>query len=312
VTVMHTFKDKVAFITGGAGTIGAALGKACLEQGIRVVLADLNEPELQQVAERLGYGPEQLRTVVLDVREPESWERAATSVETNFGPVRLLFNNAGVTSTQAVTRGGGVENLTIEEWRWTLAVNLDGVFLGLKTYLPRFKQTSERTYIVNTSAMAGVAALRANGGCPLSYCGSKAAVAHMTAQLRTDLDEQGVTHIGVSVLYPGQTRSNMFAVSYRLSPGADLAHFDESQGRRTFHKQGSDPDALGRYTLQAIERGDFHILTHADWREQVLAYGEEFRHSFRAASADAGFADPAARIVDLKWSRQWLDQDPAG
>jgi len=305
--VLDRFKGKCALITGGAGSIGASLAKACLDQGIRVAIADINQPELDRIQRELGHGPDSLMSIILDVRKPEDWERVANEVEQRLGPVRLLFNNAGVTSTQAVMRGGGLENLTFEEWQWTLDVNLNGTFLGLKTFVPRFKATDEPTYIINTASMAACAPLLADGGHPLSYAASKAGVVHMTAQLRTDFNEKGIKSIGVSILYPGQTKSDMFVISYQLSPGSSMDDFDVTQGRRTFYQQGAEAELIGPYVLERMEKGDFHIFTHADWRDNVVAYGDELRHSF-VRSADPSFSDPAAKIVDLTWAKSWPDQ----
>ncbi len=309
---MTELAGKVALITGGAGAIGSGIARACLEAGMRVALADIDEAALQKASAELeGLGPtKDVMILLLDVREPASWEMAADRVENGIGRVRLLFNNAGVSSSRAVSAGGGIQNLSFEEWRWTLSVNLDGIFLGLKTFVPRFLASGERIHIVNTSSMCGVAPLRADGGLPLSYAASKAGIAHMTAQLRTELDQAGVHNIDLSILYPGLVQSNIFATSYRLSPGSDIAAFDEAEGRRTYHKQGADPILVGRYVLRAMARGDFHIFTHTEWRDNVLAYTEEMRHSI-ADRADTGYDDPTAALVDLTWAHHWPDSVPS-
>ncbi len=299
---MNQFRDQVAFISGAAGAIGSGLALACLEAGMRVALADIDHGELAKVAQSLG-GERENRVAILDldVRDIDSWRDAAAGAEQRLGPVRLLFNNAGVTSARAVAAGGGIENLSIEEWKWTLSVNLDGVFLGLKTFVPKFKADPARSFIINTSAMAAWAPLRVNGGLPLSYAASKAGISHMTAQLRTELDEAGAHHISVHLLSPGLVRSNIFVSSYNRSPGND-DKLDESRGSVAFHGHGIDPLSAGRHTLRAIDRGQFYIFTHGEWGPNVCAYFDEVRGAFDS-SADPFFVDPAAGTVDLKWAR---------
>ena len=289
-----THRDNVAFITGGGGAIGLGIAAACLAAGWRVALADIAAEALQEAVARLGhFPPDRLVTVGLDVRDYADWQSAATEAEDRLGPVTHLFNNAGVTSARAVFAGGGIENLSVEEWQWTNAVNIDGVFFGLKTFIPRFKAGGRPCHIVNTSSMAALVPL-IGGGIPLSYAGSKAAVAHMTAQLRTDLAYEGVRNIGLSVLYPGMVKSNIQRTSLDMSPGQRLGTAEEPD----MIDHGIDPLLVGEHVMRSIARGDFHIFTHAEWKERVLAYRSEIDRSF-IESADPENTDLAIETIDL-------------
>jgi len=289
-------KDDFAFITGGGGSIGSGIAQACLERGWRVALADISGRSMDETARRFGVGEDRLMTVQLDVSDPDAWERAAQEAENRFGAVSRLFNNAGVQSGQAAVAGGTIETLSVEEWRWTNAINYDGVFFGLKTFVPRFKASGRWTHIVNTSSVAAIAPLKT--ALPLSYAASKAAVAHMAAQLRTELAMQGVTNVGVSVLYPGRVTSDIVKTSLAMrARDKAIADEDITLAERPI---GIDPLLIGRFTLAAMDRGDFHIFSHPEWGERFLQYRKELDSSFKDA-ADPEFSDPSTEFVDISF-----------
>jgi NAD(P)-dependent dehydrogenase (short-subunit alcohol dehydrogenase family) len=286
----------VAFITGGGGGIGSGLAKAALEKGWRVAIADISEKSVAAVASTLSSTDRsRFTTAVFDVREPQAWENAADAVERTLGPVTHLFNNAAVIGGASLLDGGGIDRLSVEEWRWACAVNLDGVFFGLKTFVPRMRNSRLPSHITNTASMAALTPLRVQGAIPLSYAATKAAVAHMTAQLRTDLALEGVRNIGLSVIYPGSVRSRMRSISFAMAPGTESLFIG---GDDDLKDGGIDNVMAGRHVLRCIERGYFHIITHADWKKNTLAYRAELDASF-IESADPGFTDGVADYVDL-------------
>src|SRR5258706_9080954 len=186
---MRDFAGKTAFVTGGASGIGLALGRAFAQAGMKVMLADIETDALAAAVKRLhNIGPE-VRGVSCDVADPVSVERAAGASYEAFGNVHVVCNNAGVAA------GGGIDNISLDHWRWVLDVNLMGVLHGIRTFLPHIRAHGEGGHIVNTASMAGM-----SSGLGFSpYAASKFAVVSMSEGLAMQLKPRG---IGVTVLCP--------------------------------------------------------------------------------------------------------------
>src|SRR6476659_10479767 len=130
---MREFAGRTAFVTGGASGIGLALGRALAQAGMNVVLADSETEALAAAVKSLhNFGPA-IRGVSCDVADPMSVERAAKASYETFGNVHVVCNNAGVAA------GGGIENISLDNWRWVLDVNLMGVLHGIRTFLPHIR-----------------------------------------------------------------------------------------------------------------------------------------------------------------------------
>ncbi len=187
---MRDFAGKTAFVTGGASGIGLSMGYAFAEAGMRVMLADIEAKPLEQaVAAFKGNLPE-VRGVVCDVRDYAAVERAAQLTLEAFGKVHVVCNNAGVTGAS------GAENISLQDWRWVIDINLMGVVHGVKAFLPLLKTHGEGGHIVNTASMAGFLPGTGFG----AYTATKFGVVGISEALATELEPQG---IGVSVLCPG-------------------------------------------------------------------------------------------------------------
>src|SRR5215472_5269643 len=146
---MKDFQDKVAVVTGAASGIGRALVEKSAQEGMKVVLADVEEGALKQAeAELKAYGAEVL-AVHTDVSQAADVERLAEQTFATYGAAHLLFNNAGV--------GGGttVWESSIADWQWVLGVNLWGVIHGIHYFVPRMLAQDTEGHIVNTASSAG-------------------------------------------------------------------------------------------------------------------------------------------------------------
>ncbi len=147
---MRELAGKTAFVTGGASGIGFALGRAFAEAGMKVMLADIETDALAAAVESLrDFGPD-VRGVTCDVADPVSVERAAKASYEAFGNVHVVCNNAGVAG------GSGIDDISLDTWRWVLDVNLMGVLHGIRTFLPHIRAHGEGGHIVNTASMAGM------------------------------------------------------------------------------------------------------------------------------------------------------------
>ncbi|SDS44191.1 SDR family NAD(P)-dependent oxidoreductase [Bradyrhizobium canariense] len=261
---MRELAGKTAFVTGGAGGIGLALGKAFAEAGMKVMLADIEVDALAAAVEGLrGLGSD-VRGVTCDVADAASVERAAKAAYEAFGNVHVIGNNAGVAA------GGGIDHISLDNWRWVLDVNLMGVLHGIRTFLPHIRAHGEGGHIVNTASMAGL-----QSGLGFSpYVASKFAVVAMSEGLAGQLKPLG---IGVTVICPGYVRTRI-GESGRNRPqryGATQPPDPASPAgllvaQIAEHLQsGLDPSEVAARVLSAIREDELYVFTHPEMRGEV-------------------------------------------
>jgi NAD(P)-dependent dehydrogenase (short-subunit alcohol dehydrogenase family) len=126
---MRDLKGKTAFVTGGASGIGLAVGRALAEAGMRVMLADIEAKPLEQAIDAFKGNLPEVRGVVCDVRDYAAVERAAQMTVEAFGKVHVVCNNAGVSGAS------GADNISLQDWRWVIDINMMGVVHGVKAFL---------------------------------------------------------------------------------------------------------------------------------------------------------------------------------
>jgi NAD(P)-dependent dehydrogenase (short-subunit alcohol dehydrogenase family) len=261
---MREFAGKTAFVTGGASGIGLALGRAFAGAGMNVMLADVETEALAAAVKSLhNFGPA-IRGVSCDVADPLSVERAAKASFEAFGNVHVVCNNAGVAAS------GGIENISLDNWRWVLDVNLMGVLHGIRTFLPHIRAHGQGGHIVNTASMAGMNA----GGWFSPYTASKFAVVGMSEGLAVQLKPLG---IGVSVLCPsyvrtrigesGRNRPERYGSTPTLDPTGPAAAIVAEIGRRL--QAGLDPSDVAARVLAAIRDDELYVFTHPGMRGEV-------------------------------------------
>jgi NAD(P)-dependent dehydrogenase (short-subunit alcohol dehydrogenase family) len=263
---MRDFAGKSAFVTGGAAGIGLALGRAFAQNGMKVMLADIEIETLQAAVKSLqAIGPDVSGTVC-DVTDPASVERAAKATFDAFGNVHIVCNNAGVAA------GGGIDLISLDNWRWVLDVNLMGVLHGIRSFLPHMRQHGEGGHIVNTASMAGM-----NGGLGFSpYAASKFAVVAMSEGLAVQLKPH---RIGVSVLCPsfvrtgigesGRNRPERYGPARAPDPASPAAAMVAEIKRMI--DAGLAPDYVAARVLDAIRADEFYVFTHPGMRAEVEA-----------------------------------------
>ncbi len=154
---MKEFKDKVAVVTGAASGIGRSLAERCAEEGMKVVMADVEGPALAQAAKELSAPGVTLLAVPTDVSKASEVENLARRTLEAFGAVHLLFNNAGVGKV------GIVWEVTLADWEWVMGVNLWGVIHGVRTFVPLMLAQDTEGHVVNTASMAGLTAAAGYG-----------------------------------------------------------------------------------------------------------------------------------------------------
>lgn len=261
---MRELVGKTAFVTGGAGGIGLALGRAFAQAGMKVMLADIEADALQAAVTNLREISPDVSGIICDVADAESVERAAQAAFDAFGKVHVVCNNAGVAA------GGGIDHISLDSWRWVIDVNLMGVLHGIKSFLPHIRAHGEGGHIVNTASMAGMLA-----GLGFSaYGASKFAVVSMSEGLSLQLKPHG---IGVSVLCPnyvrtrigesGRNRPARYGPTQPLDPASPAAALVAELARNI--DAGIEPDAVAARVLAAIRHDELYIFTHPGMRAEV-------------------------------------------
>ncbi len=251
---MVELRDRVAVITGGGSGIGAAMARAFARQGMRIVLADIEQAPMEATAAALGG---EVLTVRTDVTKLGDLQALAARAFDHFGGVHLLCNNAGVAIF------GGLESMTHRDWEWVLGVNLWGVIHGIEAFVPRMITQGQGGHIVNTASMAGLVPMQSMG----VYVTSKYAVVGLSETLQRDLSAYG---IGVSVLCPMIVQTNINA-SARNRP-EEL----RNPGEEPFTPPQMDvvggiiePGDVADRVVAAVKGNELYVLTHAAQRDIV-------------------------------------------
>ncbi len=249
---------KVAFITGGGGGIGGGIAQAFAEKNMRLVLADI---DYERAQEQAGQFADRAMAVQLDVTSLDSWSAAKAAAYARFGQVDVLVNNAGISQPRE-----SVDKVPPESFETIMAINVAGVYNGLVTFADAMRQRRSG-HIVNVSSMNGLLAHGTFG----VYSASKFAVTGMSEALQQEL---APFDVGVSILFPGLTRSFM-------SLGDADAGFIP---REVIESRMMEPVWLGRAVVKAIMENNLYIISHPDHRAQV---DERFRKIL------AAFGEPA-------------------
>jgi NADP-dependent 3-hydroxy acid dehydrogenase YdfG len=240
---------KIAFVTGGASGIGAALATKLADEGAEVWIADRQIDAAQELAQRLNSGGAKAHAIELDVRSYPSFERAVAEVVQQSGRIDYLFNNAGI----AV--GGEIDSYTLDDWNDVFDVNLRGVVHGIQAVYPiMIRQHSG--HIVNTASTAGLVASPGLG----SYTATKHAVVGISQVLRMEAERHGVQ---VSVLCPGAIRTPILT-------GGKYGRFnglsDEQLLKLWEPFRPMAPEKFAERALHAVLRGDAIIVVPAWWK----------------------------------------------
>jgi NAD(P)-dependent dehydrogenase (short-subunit alcohol dehydrogenase family) len=277
--------ERVAVVTGGAHGIGRGIVEALLEEGARVVIADIEKSVLEQSVEELSERGD-VMGIRTNVSDPASVESLADAVFDRHRACHLLFNNAGVTSG-----GGGLPwEQEANDWKWCFGVNVFGVAHGVLSFVPRMIASGEPGVVVNTSSGDG-------GIAPVPYASvyasSKAAISCFTEALAHQLIDTG-TNIRAAVFYPSgglldtglwtaqRNRPPELARVKDRAPGpiVTFAEFRERLAAAGRPAEVADLRALGQFVVAEVRKGSYVIghdleeageLLHA--RADAIAHG---------------------------------------
>jgi NAD(P)-dependent dehydrogenase (short-subunit alcohol dehydrogenase family) len=263
---MKEFKDKVALVTGGASGIGYAMADRFASVGMKIVLADIEEPALDVAERNLKDKGAPVLSVRTDVSKAAEVEHLAARAYDHFGAVHVLCNNAGV-------GGAGLTwEQSLEDWQWVIGVNLWGVIHGLRAFVPRMLAQGTEGHIVNTASVAGLISTPYMS----VYQATKHAVVAITESLRMELEMLG-SSIGASVLCPGFVATNI-GESERNRPeelrsAATTKETDQQAVMRELARQqisaGIKPAEVAEMVLESIRDDRFYVLTHPRFKKVI-------------------------------------------
>jgi len=262
---MKDFKNKVAVITGGASGIGRGIAERCVDEGMKVVLADVEQPALEKAQAEMQAKGADILAVQTDVSKADDIEELVKRTMDYFGGVHLLCNNAGVGGTSSIWES------TLADWEWVMGVNLWGVIHGVRAFVPVMLEQDTECHIVNTASGAGL-----TSGMSI-YCITKHAVVALSEALYHQLSEKE-SNVKVSVLCPAFVNTQILDSARnrpsRLQndpalkkPEPDPETEERSRWIRQGVQEGMPPKVVADYVFEAVKGGKFYILTHPEVRD---------------------------------------------
>ena len=254
--MLTEFTGRVAVVTGAASGIGKAMCERFAREGMKVVLADVEQDALREAGrdiERLGA---EVLTVQTDVSQADAVSALAEATIDRFDKVHVVCNNAGVFA------GGRTWEAIGTDWEWVLGVNVYGVLHGVRAFVPIMLEQNEPAHVVNTCSMAGLINMPLSG----AYNVSKHAALSITETLYHELASLD-TPVGVSALCPELIRTGI-GRSERNRP----AHLKRPEGEgseaqtlvegaiRASIDGGIDPSVMADRVFEGIRTDTFYLL----------------------------------------------------
>jgi NAD(P)-dependent dehydrogenase (short-subunit alcohol dehydrogenase family) len=290
-------RGQTAFITGGASGLGLATAQALVAAGARVVIADIDSDRVGAAAADLRATGGEALAVTLDVTDEAGWVAAGAAAQA-FGPVGILFSNAGV--------GGGAgafENYDPEVWRWNYAVNAHAHLYACRTFLGAMKTNSCPAHLVLTSSMVAIVPPPIS----VAYISSKYATLGIAMALRNEL---AGSNVGLSVLMPGMSATRIVETKRDLRPVAGEVGqaANTSAAMQGVLAGGMPPAKVGERVAQAIESDAFWIFTHPEWKamaelvtaDMLAGFGESADEAYRGDDIDGLIAANNGRMFGAR------------
>jgi 3(or 17)beta-hydroxysteroid dehydrogenase len=238
-------QDRVAIVTGAANGMGAATSRLLAQEGAKVILADIDEENGERVAASIQASGGEAIFTRLDVTKEEDWIAIMALAEKRYGGLHILINNAGI-----LPAGSSIMDLSQAQFRKTLAINVEGPFLGCKHGVKLMKQGTAKggfdCAIVNISSALGMV-----GAAKVTdYCASKGAVRLLTKSVALECAEDRL-RIRVNSVHPGATDTQMIRYLPVDGSGSGSGSNELYDMMRKTHPLGriADPKDIGYAVL---------------------------------------------------------------
>jgi NAD(P)-dependent dehydrogenase (short-subunit alcohol dehydrogenase family) len=271
---MDGFEGKSAVITGGANGIGFATATEIARRGGRVVLADVDKPALEQAVGRLHAEGFDAHAVMCDVRHLNEMVHLADEAFRLLGHVDIVFSNAGIVIA------GPIVQMTHEDWRWVIDIDLWGSIHAVEAFLPRLLEQGTGGHVAFTASFAGLVPNVGLG----AYSVAKYGVVSLAETLAREVKDHG---IGVSVLCPMVVETKLLSNSERIR-GADygLSSAPDATGSIPAQQDSLSVDEVARLTADAILANRLYVLPHAAARASIRRRFERIDHTFDDQTAE--------------------------
>jgi NAD(P)-dependent dehydrogenase (short-subunit alcohol dehydrogenase family) len=263
---MRDLTGKVAVVTGAASGIGLALSRRLGADGMRVMMADVEEAALAAAVRTLAAEGIETAATVTDVSDPDSVDALARVTLDRFGAVHVVCNNAGV------HRGGPSWEIPLPVWDWIVSVNLFGVVHGIRSFVPHLIAQGEG-HVINTASIGGLLA----GPWMSPYHATKHAVVALSESLYHELAALG-SPVRVSVLCPGMVRTRIHEAVRnwpdRYGPWPVIHDSPQvaqwRQAARARVVAGQDPAITATAVRDAIVGERFWVLPHPEFGDAII------------------------------------------
>jgi NAD(P)-dependent dehydrogenase (short-subunit alcohol dehydrogenase family) len=269
---MDTLQGKGAVVTGGASGIGLATARALGGRGARLVLADVEPSALGAAVDQLRAEGLDAHGVVCDVRSRDAVEALADKAFAVLHGVHVVFNNAGV----AV--GGPIVEMSHDDWRWVIDVDLWGPIHGVEAFVPRMVQQGEGGHVLFTASFAGLVPNFGLG----PYCVAKYGVVALAEVLSRELRQHG---IGVSVLCPMRVGTNIGTSERNRAddyggPASSPTVPDQDEDNADLAGRVLPVDEVAALTVDAVLANRLYVLPHAESRASIRRRFERIDRTF--------------------------------
>lgn len=293
---MKVFKGKVAVITGAASGIGRAIAERCAQEGMKVVLSDIEEDALAKTAEEMSEAGATVLAVLTDVSKADDVNMLARKTLDAFGAVHLVCNNAGVVG------GASIWESTLADWEWVMGVNLWGVIHGARTFVPIMLEQATEGHIINVASMAGLTSYHGSG----IYKVTKHGIITLSETLHHELVQQDAK-IKVSVLCSGFVDTQIMdsernrpdalknlTVIGALDPEDEMLYKKLCQAVR----DGMPPQQVADCVFQGIKDETFYILSDPQWKSKIQLRMEDILQERNPTDALTGIDIKIGRYPD--------------
>ena len=272
---MDGFEGRGTVVTGGASGIGLATATEFVRRGARVVLSDVDQPALEQAVNRLRAEGFDAHGVVCDVRHLDEMVHLADESFRLLGRVDVVFSNAGIVVA------GPIAQMTHDDWRWVIDIDLWGSIHAVEAFLPRLLEQGTGGHIAFTASFAG---LVPNAGLG-AYGVAKYGVVGLAETLAREVRDNG---IGVSVLCPMVVETKLVSNSERIR-GADYglsSSPEAAAGTLPTQDQSVGVDDVARLTADAILANRLYVLPHEAARASIRRRFERIDRTFSDQAAE--------------------------
>ena len=255
------FADKKCFITGAASGIGRATALAAGRKGAVLLITDIDAGRLEEVAEEVrSAGGEVALAAPADVSDHEAVTELAGRVHEAHGSVDVVMNVAGISTW------GAVEELTHEDWRAQIDVNLMGPIHVIESFIPAMIGAGRGGHLVNVSSAAGLFGLPWHA----AYSAAKFGLRGISEVLRFDLERHG---IGVTLVCPGAVDTPLVETVKIIGVDREHPAVRKMQGR--FRRRAVSSERVAELIVEAVERDRYLVLTSRD-----IKIGHWFQRKF--------------------------------